>query len=176
MWKGTVSILYEHHIDESPIGPIHIAVSRLGLRYIFLHKDGAKQLKAAAKETESLLQPGTYFPLKALQQIEQYLEGRLTSFNLKLDLPAMSPFREKVLLAAAEIPYGTTITYGELAHKIGTPKAARAVGQALAHNPVPVVIPCHRVLAHDDGLRGYSAGKGIPTKAFLLKLEGVLGT
>ncbi|MBN1266317.1 MAG: methylated-DNA--[protein]-cysteine S-methyltransferase [Anaerolineales bacterium] len=171
-----MSILYVHHLEDSPIGPIYIAVSRLGLRYIFLHKNGATLLQAAADTIGATLQAGTYFPVNALQQVTEYLGGTRKTFKLDLDLPPMSPFRKKVLGAAVEIPYGSTITYGELATRIGTPSAARAVGQALAHNPVPIVIPCHRVLAHDNGLRGYSAGRGIPTKAFLLKLEGVLGT
>jgi len=171
-----VEILYEHHTDSSPLGPIHIAVTRAGLRYVYLHAEGANLLQEAAVNTGADLQNGTYFALKAYRQIEEYLLGRRREFDLTLDLPLMSPFRTLVLKAAAEVPYGSTITYGELARRIGRPASARAVGQALARNPVPLVIPCHRVLAWDDSLRGYSAGKGIPTKAFLLRLEGVLGT
>lgn len=171
-----MEILYEHHADSSPIGPVHIAVTRSGLRHVFLHAAGAALLQEAAAHAGADLQSGTYFALKAFQQIEEYLLGQRREFELALDLPPMSPFRGQVLSAAADIPWGSTITYGELARRIGRPASARAVGQALARNPVPLVIPCHRVIAGDDSLRGYSAGEGIPTKAFLLRLEGVLGT
>ncbi len=163
-------------MESTPIGPIHIAVSRIGLRYIILHPHGHHQLEENAERTDASLQEGTYFTLPAARQVEEYLAGDRRDFDLTLDLPLMTPFRQRVLREAGQIPYGSTITYGELAGRIGSPAAARAVGQALARNPVPLVIPCHRVLAFDDSLRGYSAGSGIPTKAFLLKLEGVLGT
>jgi len=171
-----VNILYVHHLESTPIGPVHIAVSRIGLRYVILHPDGSHQLQENARRIDASLQDGTYFTLPAVRQIEEYLAGDRREFDLTLDLPPMSPFRQRVLLETNQIPYGSTITYGELAERIGSPTAARAVGQALARNPVPLVIPCHRVLAYDDSLRGYSAGNGIPTKASLLKLEGVLGT
>jgi methylated-DNA-[protein]-cysteine S-methyltransferase len=107
------------------------------------------------------------------QQLREYLAGRRTQFDLALDLRALPEFQRRVLLAALEIPHGQVTTYGELARRIGRPKAARAVGQALGHNPVPIVIPCHRVLGSDGSLHGYGAGKGLPTKAWLLRLEGV---
>src|SRR3972149_1082691 len=85
---------------------------------------------------------------------------------------ALPEFQRRVLLAALKIPHGQVTTYGEIARRIGHPKAARAVGQALGHNPIPLVIPCHRVLGADGSLHGYGAGKGVPTKAWLLTLEG----
>jgi methylated-DNA-[protein]-cysteine S-methyltransferase len=106
------------------------------------------------------------------KQLREYLAGRRTQFDLALDLGALPEFQRRVLLAALEIPHGQVTTYGELARRIGRPKAARAVGQALGHNPVPIVIPCHRVLGSDGSLHGYGAGKGLPTKAWLLALEG----
>ena len=106
------------------------------------------------------------------EQLREYLAGRRTRFDLPLDLRALPEFQRRVLLAALKIPHGQVTTYGELARRIGHPKAARAVGQALGHNPIPLVIPCHRVLGADGSLHGYGAGKGLPTKAWLLTLEG----
>ncbi len=106
------------------------------------------------------------------QQLREYLAGRRTRFDLPLDLRALPDFQRRVLLAALEVPRGQVTTYGEIAHRIGRPSAARAVGQALGHNPMPIVIPCHRVVASDGSLRGYSGGGGPRTKAWLLALEG----
>jgi methylated-DNA-[protein]-cysteine S-methyltransferase len=106
------------------------------------------------------------------RQLREYLAGRRTRFDLPLDLRALPEFQRRVLLAALKIPHGRVTTYGEIARRIGHPKAARAVGQALGHNPIPLVIPCHRVLGADGSLHGYGAGKGLPTKAWLLALEG----
>lgn len=106
------------------------------------------------------------------RQLREYLAGRRTAFVLPLDLRALPEFQRRVLLAALEIPRGQVATYGEIARRLGRPKAARAVGQALGHNPMPIVIPCHRVLGADGSLRGYGGGGGIRTKARLLALEG----
>jgi methylated-DNA-[protein]-cysteine S-methyltransferase len=116
--------------------------------------------------------PGTLWRGRIGQQLREYLAGRRTRFDLPLDLRTLPEFQRRVLLAALEIPHGQVTTYGELARRIGRPKAARAVGQALGHNPVPLVIPCHRVLGADGSLHGYGAGKGLQTKAWLLALEG----
>ena len=89
-----------------------------------------------------------------------------------MDLSAITDFQRQVLLAACQIPRGQVVTYTDIARRIGRPKAARAVGQALSRNPVPIVVPCHRVLAADGSLRGYTGGGGLHTKRQLLTLEG----
>lgn len=104
-------------------------------------------------------------------QLREYLAGERSEFDLTLDPPSMSSFAASVLMATAHIPYGQTRTYGQVARQIGRPTAARAVGQALAANPLPILIPCHRVLAGDGSLRGYSAPGGIALKQRLLTLE-----
>jgi methylated-DNA-[protein]-cysteine S-methyltransferase len=95
-------------------------------------------------------------------------------FELPVDLDRLTPFQVTVLQAARSIPSGSVWTYGQLARTIGSPKASRAVGQALGRNPVPIVIPCHRVVASDGSLGGYSGGGGLQSKRFLLGLEGAI--
>ncbi|CAA7621099.1 methylated-DNA--[protein]-cysteine S-methyltransferase [Magnetospirillum sp. SS-4] len=108
--------------------------------------------------------------LKARDQLEEYFEGRRTTFDLPL-APHGTPFQRRVWNALSEIPFGATLTYGQLADRLGT--APRALGGACGRNPIPVVIPCHRVLAAGGGLGGYSGIDGIETKEFLLRLEGM---
>jgi len=110
--------------------------------------------------------------LPSLQrQLKDYFSGKPVHFRVKLDLSSLADFQRKVLQACARIEYGQTISYGELAGRIGKPKAARAVGGALARNPIPIVIPCHRVIAGDGSMGGFSAEQGIKLKRQLLKME-----
>lgn len=109
--------------------------------------------------------------LEAVTQLEEYFAGERTEFDLPLEV-AGTEFQRDVWYALSEIPYGKTISYGELAEMVGRPKAFRAVGQANGSNPVPIVLPCHRVLASGGGIGGY--GGGLPMKRRLLTLEGVV--
>lgn len=104
-------------------------------------------------------------------QIEAYLAGSLTHFTLPFSIEGATPFRKKILQALCSCPYATTISYAELAKQAGSPHAARAVGAAMAANPLPLVIPCHRVVGTGRKMTGYSGGRGIPSKEFLLELE-----
>jgi methylated-DNA-[protein]-cysteine S-methyltransferase len=104
---------------------------------------------------------------EARRQLVAYFAGRLGCFELPL-APAGTPFERRVWAAMQEIPYGETRRYGELAMEVGS--APRAIGRACGHNPIPIVIPCHRVLAR-GGIGGYSGGAGLPTKRALLALE-----
>jgi methylated-DNA-[protein]-cysteine S-methyltransferase len=106
-----------------------------------------------------------------LAQIGEYLAGDRITFDFPIHWSIMTPFQQQALQATFAIPYGQTVTYGEIAQRIGRPHSARAVGRAQATNPMPLVIPCHRVLGADGGLHGYGAGEGFATKAWLLKLE-----
>lgn len=108
--------------------------------------------------------------LRARDQLEEYFDGKRTSFDLPL-APHGSPFQRRVWAALAAIPFGATRTYAALAIELGT--APRALGGACGRNPIPIIVPCHRVLASDGRLGGYSGMDGIETKEFLLRLEGV---
>ena len=110
---------------------------------------------------------------EAAEQVRQYLAGDRLQFVLPLDLRFLTDFQRRVLTSVANVPAGQVTTYGDLARRIQRPRGARAVGQALGSNPIPIVLPCHRVLASDGGLVGYSGRGGIKTKRFLLTLEGV---
>ncbi|TAL10124.1 MAG: methylated-DNA--[protein]-cysteine S-methyltransferase [Nitrospirae bacterium] len=110
--------------------------------------------------------------IKAAQSaIETYLKGKSRSFNLPIDLDGQTPFQKKVWQMLQTIPYGRVRSYGWVARKIGRPRAARAVGAACGANPVPLLVPCHRVVAGDGSLGGFSGG--LPNKKRLLTLEGI---
>jgi len=109
--------------------------------------------------------------LRARRQLEAYFAGKLAAFDLPL-APSGSPFELRVWQLMSDIPYGETRSYGDLATLLAA--APRAVGQACGRNPLPIVIPCHRVLAAGGALGGYSGGKGVDTKRRLLILEGAL--
>jgi methylated-DNA-[protein]-cysteine S-methyltransferase len=109
-----------------------------------------------------------------IADIQGYMTGRKVDFaTVALDLTDIGPFQGKVYAAARSVPWGQTASYGELARQAGSPGAARAVGHALSRNPVPIIIPCHRILAKGHRIGGFSAHGGIVTKARLLALEGV---
>jgi methylated-DNA-[protein]-cysteine S-methyltransferase len=108
---------------------------------------------------------------ESVRQLHQYLNGQRDSFDLPLDLRLLRPFQRQVLEATMQVPRGQVTTYHALAVQVGRPRSARAVGRAQARNPVPVIIPCHRVIGSDGGLHGY--GGGLDMKAALLQLEGV---
>jgi methylated-DNA-[protein]-cysteine S-methyltransferase len=107
-----------------------------------------------------------------IDKIKRYCSGENVSFaGCKMDWSSLSPFQQKVLKAAMKIPYGTVETYGSLARKIGCPRGSRAVGSALAQNPFPLVIPCHRIIRGDGKSGGFSAGGGVALKNKLLQME-----
>jgi O-6-methylguanine DNA methyltransferase len=106
-----------------------------------------------------------------IEQLTRYFNGKLAKFTLAVDMKG-TPFQVRVWKDLVKIPYGTTISYKQLAKRLGTSRGFQAVGRANAANPVPIIVPCHRVLGADGSLVGYSSG--IKTKEFLLKLEGAL--
>ncbi len=120
-----------------------------------------------AIESKSILTP-------LCRQVKKYFNGSKVRFSVSLDLSHLSPFRGNVLKACQRIPYGQTASYADLARVVGSPHAARAVGSAMAHNPLPLLVPCHRVLCSDGTIGGFSSPNGIREKERLLRLEGAL--
>ncbi len=165
------SVIYIGMLPRSPIGPMWVAVSVLGLLMVEWDMPQAdfSHLVQARFHAGIVFDPGrTSVPL---QQLASYLDGNLRQFSLALDMSGMTSFQQRVLDLTARIPYGQTATYKELAVQSGRPNAARAVGRVEATNPMPLVIPCHRVLGSDGSLHGYGGPGGIKMKAWLLQLE-----
>ncbi len=108
------------------------------------------------------------------QQIKKYFSGSTVRFSAPLDLTHLTPFRGEVIKACQRIPYGQTASYADLARAAGSPQAARAVGSTMANNPLPLLVPCHRVLCSNGSLGGFSSPNGVREKKRLLQLEGAM--
>lgn len=153
------------------IGWIGVAYNERGIVTLRLPRNSRDESLRSLLQDFANAQVVAQAPDKILREITEYAEGRRRKFDLKLDWSSLKPFQRAVLEAANKIPFGETRSYGWIAQQIGNPAACRAVGRALATNPIPIILPCHRVLASDGSLHGY--GGGLPLKAKLLKLEGV---
>lgn len=161
-------------IPDSPIGRVYLAANDKGVVSVDF---GVPENQFLAQIQKKFGVSPQYAPekLESCQtEIDHYLHGERTTLELPYDIDHLTPFQRQVLLATTQIPRGQVYTYADIARKIGNPKAVRAVGQALGRNPVPIVIPCHRVIAADGRLGGYSGGGGQATKRKLLVLEGAL--
>jgi methylated-DNA-[protein]-cysteine S-methyltransferase len=158
-------------LRASPLGDLWIAVGEDGLAAIEWAPDEAAFETALMRRFRRPVRPDPQAVAAALRQLDEYLRGARKAFTLPIDWSLLRPFQRQVLQIVAAIPYGETRTYGEIARQMGKPRAARAVGRANATNPMPLVIPCHRVIGSDGKLHGYGGGEGLPTKEWLLKLE-----
>jgi methylated-DNA-[protein]-cysteine S-methyltransferase len=155
-----MSLFFTHL--SSPIGPLLLAADSTGLREITFPKNGAP----ASQQTDWIEDSSVF--AEAIRQLRAYFAGELESFDLKL-APEGTSFQQRVWSELGKIPYGETISYGQLARRIGNPNASRAVGLANGSNPIPIIIPCHRVIGSNGKLTGY--GGGLPVKEKLLALE-----
>jgi methylated-DNA-[protein]-cysteine S-methyltransferase len=146
---------------DTPIGALTLVASDAGLRAVLF--DGQAPPRGAAD--------GPVLDAAA-RQLREWFAGARTTFDLPLDLDGATPFQRRAWLALAEIPYGTTRSYGEQARRLGAPRAARAVGAANGRNPLPIVLPCHRLVGADGALTGF--GGGLPVKRALLAHEAAI--
>jgi methylated-DNA-[protein]-cysteine S-methyltransferase len=162
--EGLVDAAYD--LIETPVGTLLVAATAHGICRVSYEPD--LDAVAAAVGPRVLRVPAEL--RDARQQLGEYFAGERQAFELELDLRA-APFQEAVLRELARVPYGEVATYGELARRIGRPRAARAVGGALNRNPIPIVLPCHRVVGAAGTLVGYAGG--VDRKRRLLELEGV---
>ena len=156
---------------NTPLGAVWIAISDKGLVAVQIGGDEGDFTQGGTDGCGVSLGPGEEQIAPIMQQIEAYLAGRRKIFEIPIDWEVMSHFQQKVLRVVNAIPFGETHSYGQIAAQIGKPRAARAVGRANATNPMPLVIPCHRVIGADGSLRGYGGGEEVKTKAWLLDLE-----
>jgi methylated-DNA-[protein]-cysteine S-methyltransferase len=151
-----------YHYYAAPFGELLLAGDGQSLSLL-----GFPKGKMARRHDENWIRdPGRF--RDASEQLDRYFAGKLKVFELKLEL-AGTPFQKAVWAALKNIPYGATCSYGEIAEDIGRPKASRAVGAANGINPVPIIIPCHRVVGSNGALTGF--GGGLSTKRFLLSVE-----
>ncbi len=161
---------------DSPVGPLLLAATEQGLVQVGFHADERTVQRSLAR-LEGLFgtAPRAEIPhlTTAVAELAAYFSGEPTAFTVPLDWSLTSGFYARVLhTLAADVPYGSVVGYQDLADRVGEPGAARAVGAAMGSNPLPVVVPCHRVVASDGGIGGFSGG--LETKRVLLALEGVL--
>ncbi len=165
-------------VAGTDIGPLLLAATGDGLVSVVFHatdavRDRALERLASRLGAEPVHDPDAPLPAEAIRQVAAYFTGGRRDFELPLDWSLSSGFNRRVLRELASgVPYGTVVGYGELAGRAGQPGAAQAVGIAMASNPLPVVVPCHRVVESDGGIGGF--GGGLDTKRKLLALEGVL--
>ncbi|MFG0332646.1 MAG: methylated-DNA--[protein]-cysteine S-methyltransferase [Maioricimonas sp. JB049] len=163
-------------VFETELGWVALARVDVGASHLLMGHSSERAVRSALKQRlVSSIEQFTESPHDELADlISAYARGEPVSFaNIPLALPTMTPFRKAIVSNLRRIPYGTTISYGELARQAGRPRAARAVGQAMACNTLPLLIPCHRVIAARGRLGGFSAPTGVALKERLLALEGV---
>jgi len=167
---GLVDVAFERH--DSPLGCIVLGATAAGLVRVGLpSEDEDAVLAELAMRISPRVLFGSREPLqRARQQLDEYFAGRRQSFDVALDWRLTKGFRREVLRVTAQIPYGRTASYREVAARAGSPAAFRATGSALATNPLPILVPCHRVLPSGGGIGEYRGGAA--AKAQLLRLEG----
>jgi methylated-DNA-[protein]-cysteine S-methyltransferase len=173
--EGLVDVAYA--TTESPFGDLLVAVTPRGLvRVGFLHTPGA-DVGEIVEELAARVSPRVLHAPARLddvrRQLDEYFDGRRREFDLSTDRVLIHGFARRVLEKTTRIPYGSYLTYGEVAAEAGSPRAHRAAGNALARNPIPLVIPCHRVLRSGGAIGNY--GGGPEMKSRLLQLEGAVG-
>ncbi len=170
--EGLLDVAYD--FADSPLGKLLVATSPRGLCRISYDADPDAELELLSRAfgARVLRSAG---PLDEIRrQLDEYFAGSRRRFELETDISRLTPFNQKVLHRLARVPYGEVTTYGDLASQAGRPRAARAVGSVMNRNPLPIVLPCHRVIGSTGRLVGYAGG--LERKEKLLQLEGALPT
>ena len=167
--EGLLDVAYT--TTDSPFGPLLLATTPKGLVRVGLPNQDADEIltELTGRVSPRVLEAAKPFD-ETRRELDLYFEGKLTEFELPLDWQLSRDFRRRVLRAIARIPYGQTRSYTQMATSAGNERAVRAAGSACGSNPIPVVVPCHRVLRTGGALGGY--GGGLPLKESLLRLEG----
>jgi len=150
----------------SPIGRLELTADSEGILSLSIERDGHLPLESAPEVPSPVLQ-------EAGRQLAEYFAGTRRGFDLPVHLTAGTAFQQSVWQGLARLGFGEFVSYGELGREIGRPGSGRAIGGAVGANPVPIIIGCHRVLASNGRITGYSGGSGIPTKTWLLDHEGI---
>ncbi len=165
--------IYLGELNNTPLGDFRLAASDLGLAAVEW-ADAQPALDSYLRHLKRPLHTNQSRLAPYAKELKEYLAGKRHEFTFEIDWSLFRPFQRLALKAVFAIPYGETRTYGEIAAQIGHANAYRAVGRANATNPMPLVIPCHRVIGRDGKLHGYGGGDGLPTKEWLLEMEGAV--
>jgi methylated-DNA-[protein]-cysteine S-methyltransferase len=166
--EGLVDVAYD--LADSPVGDLLVAVTDRGLCRIAYRPDDALDELSADFGARVLRIPKRVDRVR--RELDEYFAGKRREFDLETDLSPVPAFQRQVLRELARVPFGQVTTYGALAAKVGKPQAARAIGGAMNRNPIPIVLPCHRVVGANGKLVGYAGG--LDRKEALLRLEGAL--
>jgi methylated-DNA-[protein]-cysteine S-methyltransferase len=167
---GLLDVSYD--VIESELGPLLAAVTDQGLARISFDPDPERELDTLARLAGPRVLRAPRALDEARRELDDYFAGKRTVFDLELDLRGLSGFTLRVLEELAKVPYGETRTYGDLAERVGNPRASRAVGMVMNRNRIPIVLPCHRIVGSSGQLVGY--GGGLERKETLLRLEGAI--
>jgi methylated-DNA-[protein]-cysteine S-methyltransferase len=168
--EGLVDVAYELH--DTPLGTLLLAATDRGLCRIVYDAEPEQELELLGRAFGLRVLRSSLPVAAARRQLDEYFEGKRQEFDLSLDLQVLADFNRRVLGELARVPYGEVVTYGQLAARAARPRAARAVGTVMNRNPLPIVLPCHRVIGANGKLVGY--GGGLDRKEALLRLEGAL--
>jgi methylated-DNA-[protein]-cysteine S-methyltransferase len=169
--EGLVDVSYA--AVDSPFGNLLAASTERGLvRLAFPEESVDSVLERLAERLSPRIVEAPTAPQPVLRELDEYFAGSRREFEMDLDWSLIGPFGRRVLEVTSEIPYGGVLSYSEVAAEAGSPRGSRAAGNALGSNPIPIVIPCHRVLRTGGSLGGY--GGGLDRKRYLLELEGAL--
>ena len=171
-WFAEEAPLIQWGEMSSPLGPLFAAVNRRGLCAVDFGRRESDFLNGL--DPRARLEKNPKAVQHVMAQLREYFAGGRSTFNLPVDISQLTPFQRRVLEVTSHIVAGQVWTYHRVAERLGRPHSSRPVGQALASNPVPIVIPCHRVIASNGSLGGYSGGSGLKAKRWLLQLEGAL--
>jgi methylated-DNA-[protein]-cysteine S-methyltransferase len=167
---GLLDVAYD--LAETPVGTLLVAATDQGLCRISFDPEPEQEAERLARAFGARVLRAAQPVDPVRRQLDEYFAGKRQEFDVDVDLRAVTPFSRTVLTRLAAIPHGEVTTYGALARAAGRPRAARAVGTVMNRNPVPIVLPCHRVIGADGRLVGY--GGGLDRKRLLLTLEGSL--
>jgi len=165
--------IYIGELNGTPLGDLRLAASDFGLVAVEW-TESQPEFDAFLERLNRPIIPNERRIKPYAKELAEYLEGNRQAFTIPIDWTIFRPFQREALQAVFRIPYGETRTYAEIAAQINRPLAWRAVGRANATNPMPLVIPCHRVIGTDGKLHGYGGGEGLPTKEWLLRMEGAV--
>jgi len=171
--KTLISPIYIGELNGTFLGDLRLAASDLGLVAVEW-ADSQFEFNSYLRRINRPIEPNAKKIAPYAKELSENLNSKRNAFTIPIDWSLFRPFQREALQAVFRIPYGETCTYHDIAIEIGRPNASRAVGRANATNPMPIVIPCHRVIGRDGKLHGYGGGEGLKTKEWLLRLEGAV--